>query len=275
MRYQSKIFWGILLLCAPLLAVEERIESYLDFLKDHASIVGDLGNYKEGEIEIVIDAKKIQEIEEMQKKRALKAGLSLDEAIEGSRVGLISSDQYWVWVRDAVIFPTGAEGTYNRIIKRNFVEKGKPGVAILPVLPDGKIALVLTFRHATRSWQLEIPRGNNSTDEAIVETAIRELKEETGLTAGQVHFLGEVPPASGCLNTLVTVYLGRAEKKGISSPDFSEAILRTETYTLKEIKAALSAGYMEIDVKGKKERVMIYDPFLTFALFQAEQKNLL
>jgi 8-oxo-dGTP pyrophosphatase MutT (NUDIX family) len=51
---------------------------------------------------------------------------------------------------------------------------------VLPVLPSGQIILVLNFRHPTRSWKLELPRGGMQSGETQEEAALRELKEETG-----------------------------------------------------------------------------------------------
>jgi len=55
-------------------------------------------------------------------------------------VGVVAQDQYLVWVRDAVVFPSGAKGTYDRFFWQNSL--GSPqGVAVLPVQADGCVVL--------------------------------------------------------------------------------------------------------------------------------------
>lgn len=268
-------FANILFAMVGLQGQTVQITKYLEFLKGHPFITTEIGNYKEGEIEIVIDEKKIHEIEEMQKMRCKKKGMSDEEAFESSRVGVIAEDDYWVWIRDAVIFPTGAEGTFNRLVKKSAVKHGTPGIAVLPVLPDGRIVLNLNYRHAARSWQLEIPRGQRCCNESVEETVSRELKEETGLILSKIHRLGEVFPDSGCMSCTIPVYLGIIDKKETPHPDFSEAILRIEAFKIEDIREALARGWIEMDIKKKKEKVMISDPFLAYAILQAEYKKLL
>lgn len=265
---------GFLVFALHAQARSTEINKYLDFMKDYPSLTSEMGNYKDGEIEIVVDEKKIREIEEMQRMRFRKKGMTQEEAFESSRVGIVSEDDYWIWIRDAVIFPTGAEGTFNRLVKKSLVKYGTPGIAVLPLLSDGKVALNLNYRHATRSWQLEIPRGQSNQGESTEDTVARELKEETGLILSQVYRLGEIFPDSGCMSCLVPVYLGLVEKKGLANPDFSEAILRIEAFDLEEVRSGISRGWIEMDIKNKKEKVMIADPFLVYAIFQAEYKNL-
>jgi len=273
MRKMTCIF--ALLIFGSLFAKEDRIDEYFNFIQLHKGQTQTFGDYKRGEIEIVRDRKKIREIEQMQKRRFKKMGLSEAEAIKASEVGIISKDTYWIWIRDAVIFPTGAEGTYNRLIWVSSLENGTPGVAILPVLSDGRVALILNFRHAIRQWVLELPRGLRQEKETIEETVNRELREETGLYVANQHFLGKITPDSGIMSSEVPVYMGTIRKKGVSNQDYSEAILRYELFTVNELKEALSKGWIEMDIKGEKEKVGITDSFITFALLQAEYKKLL
>ncbi|GAB2592951.1 hypothetical protein GCM10027168_27360 [Streptomyces capparidis] len=69
-------------------------------------------------------------------------------------LGVVYSDAWIRVVRDPVRFPDGRVGAYVRLL--NATEA--PGVAVLPVLGD-RVVLLENYRHATRSWRLEIPRG--------------------------------------------------------------------------------------------------------------------
>jgi ADP-ribose pyrophosphatase len=270
-----KKFFSICAMAIILQGKEGVMEEYLKFMKENPQVFGEIGEYKLGKIEIVTDLKKIGQIEELQKMRFIKKGMSALEAETASRVGVIYKDTYWIWVRDAVIFPTGAGGTYDRLIQQSAFPDGIPGIAVMPVFPDGKIGLVVNYRHATRCWQLEIPRGHKLEGEPIEVVVARELKEETGFVVKSIQYLGDITPDSGCLASIIPVYIGYVGSQGIASPDYSEAILRIELFTLGQIKEAFLNGSVEIEIKGKKEKVKVCDPFLSYAIFQAECKKIL
>ncbi len=224
-----------------------------------------LGDHTKGEIEIVTDPVVVESIAMSQKNRWVLKGYSEEQAAEMSRMGVVAEDSYWIWKRDPVIFPSGARGSYNRLYWRNS-EEGKPiGVAVLPVLPDGSFALNVNFRHATRSWELELPRGMIQKGEGCEDAARRELEEETGLRVRQLLPLGTVAPDSGVLSSLVPVYAGLVGERGESRPEESEAISGIALFTLDEIQAALKKGFIETAEQG---RVYVRDSFLTYALFQ-------
>jgi 8-oxo-dGTP pyrophosphatase MutT (NUDIX family) len=69
--------------------------------------------------------------------------------------------------------------------QREIVEH--PGaVAVVPVLPDGRIVLVRQYRPAVRRQMLELPAGTVEPDEDVAQTAQRELAEETGYRSNSV-----------------------------------------------------------------------------------------
>lgn len=272
-RY-SLIFCGIV--CSILLhsSPKERHQRYLDFVSKHFLTKESGGSYRQGEIEIVRGEKEIREIEEMRKAQLLQKGYSKERAQEASRIGIVSEDEYWYWVRDGVIFPTGAKGTYNRIIWKGEMYDQAPRVAMIPIMEDGKIVLNLNYRHGLRKWVLEVPRGFKCEGECDQETMRRQLRDETGYELGNTQYLGSVSPDSGSLSMRVPIYLVHVGKKCISNQDYSEAILRVESLTLDEIKKALVDEEVTLEIKGKKEKVGICDAFLAYGLLQAETKGL-
>lgn len=56
------------------------------------------------------------QIQKVQEGRLLKKGFSEADAAEFSRIGVIREDQYLIWLQDAVYFPKGIPGTYDRVI---------------------------------------------------------------------------------------------------------------------------------------------------------------
>jgi|APPan5920702752_1055751.scaffolds.fasta_scaffold00267_3 ADP-ribose pyrophosphatase YjhB (NUDIX family) len=88
-------------------------------------------------------------------------------------------------------------------VRHNFVT----GVAVLPVC-DGKIGLLRIYRHAIEGDSWEIPRGFVEKDESPIDSAMRELAEETGLSceSSLMKPLGFVTPDAGILAARVQVY---------------------------------------------------------------------
>lgn len=120
---------------------------------------------------------------------------------EWATVGVVFQDQYLLLVRDAVRYSDGSLGTYIRMIDPDprFL-----GVVILPVW-QGKVLLIRHFRHATRTWHLEIPRGFGSAEDTE-DSARRELTEEIGASGVEFTSLGEMYPDSGAGNDRVALF---------------------------------------------------------------------
>lgn len=75
-----------------------------------------------------------------------------------------------------------------------------PGaVVILPILSDGRIVMVRQFRPAANAELLELPAGTREPDEAPIDTARRELEEETGYRAGRIEPFAEFFTSPGIL----------------------------------------------------------------------------
>jgi ADP-ribose pyrophosphatase len=75
-----------------------------------------------------------------------------------------------------------------------------PGAAVvLPILEDGRILLNRQFRPTVEKALLELPAGTIDPGEKPVETAARELEEETGYRAARLEPLIEFYPSPGVL----------------------------------------------------------------------------
>lgn len=137
------------------------------------------------------------------------------EAVEAARrgagaapdapVGVVYEDSYVTVVRDAVRFPDGAHGLYLRVLPR----VADPGVVVLPLLPTGRVVLVEHYRHATRAWHWEVPRGMGEPGATGADSAARELREEIGARATELVPLGDVHPDTGLLGSRVQLFAAR------------------------------------------------------------------
>ncbi len=249
------------LLCVSALFAKEpgmrQFEKYQEMIQCNPSTIGQIGSADGGEIEILRDPEKIA--------AAIKK--------TGREVGLVYEDRYWSWINDPVQFPNGSFGIYSRIIFPGTLS-GFVGSAVVPLLKDGCIALNCNFRHATRSWELEIPRGFSNEGEMAEEAARRELVEETGLTAGNLHFLGKMAPDSGLSSGLVNIFMAEVDRQTRATPEESEAIEGIVLFTVDQLREGLCQGFISMEIKGEEKQVFLRDPFLTYALVQMEIREL-
>lgn len=256
----------ILVLCSFVIAAHAKanenyptgLSPYLQLLQDHPDTLGPLGNWEDGEIEILTDLDKISQAEK-----------NVDR-----NVGIIAHDRYWIWLNDAVQFPNGKYGVYGRMLWTQSLH-GKSGVAVMCMLSDGKIALNCNYRHATRAWEIELPRGGLTPGETIEEAARREVLEETGYVVDDLVLLGELAGDSGMVSDTIPVFLARVVSKHEASPEESEAIEAVIGFSVAEILEGLSKGVVEVTIRGKKQMVKVRDPMLSFALLQAHLHGLL
>ena len=167
-----------------------------------------------GGITIVSDPGEAARIEAQMAERFAAQGLPR----EWARAGIFYEDPYIVVLRDAVIFPDGKPGLYHRVIARH---DEPTGVAVLGRY-DGKIVLVRHFRHPSRAWHLEIPRGAVGADEDPGHVARLEISEEIGGTIRSLTRLGLLHGASALMrHSVVLVY---AELESIGTPALGEGI---------------------------------------------------
>ncbi|MCC6445121.1 MAG: NUDIX hydrolase [Armatimonadetes bacterium] len=101
---------------------------------------------------------------------------------------------------DTVELPDGNRSS------REIVEH-RGAVAIVPILPDGKVVLVRQFRLAAGQSLLEIPAGTLDPGESPEACAARELEEEIGYRLGQLEKVSISFLAPGYSSELLHCYL--------------------------------------------------------------------
>jgi ADP-ribose pyrophosphatase len=100
-----------------------------------------------------------------------------------------------------------------------------PGaVAILPILDDGRICLIENFRLAVGQTLLELPAGTCEAGEAPIETARRELAEETGYRAGQIEPLAQCVMSPGILDERMHLFIATQLTPGPQALEGGEQI---------------------------------------------------
>ena len=80
------------------------------------------------------------------------------------------------------------------------------GVSIVAHPTPNEILLVSQYRYPTGETLVELPAGTLETGEAPIETAHRELEEETGYQAARMNLLGSYYTTPGFTNELMYLY---------------------------------------------------------------------
>jgi ADP-ribose pyrophosphatase len=151
--------------------------------------------------------------------------------------------------RDRVRLPDGSEGT------REYIRH--PGaVAIVPLFDDGTVLLERQFRYPHGREFIEVPAGKIDPGEPQLDTARRELLEETGYVAQEWTRLGVIHTAIAYTDEAIALFLARkltqAERKldqgeflELLIVDFSEALEMIRDGRITDAKSV--AGLLWVD----------------------------
>ncbi|WP_339062569.1 NUDIX hydrolase [Tepidibacillus marianensis] len=141
---------------------------------------------------------------------------------------------------DTVQLPNGKQAT--REIVRH------PGaIGILAVTEENRILLVKQFRKPIDQELFEIPAGKLEPNEDPKESAIRELKEETGYSATNMVQFTKFYTSPGFADELIYLYRAEGIHAGIANPDEDEFVELLE-FTLEECLEMIQNGKI-IDAK--------------------------
>jgi len=89
-------------------------------------------------------------------------------------------DNPWITLEeDQVINPGGGAGIYGKVLFKNYA------VGIIPLDEHQNTWLVGQWRYTLDEYSWEIPMGGGPKTDDLLDSAKRELKEETGLSAGK------------------------------------------------------------------------------------------
>lgn len=128
-------------------------------------------------------------------------------------------DNPWISVReDDVEQPDGRPGIYGVVHFKNLA------IGVLPIDEHENTYLVGQWRYALNQYSWEIPEGGGPYGEEPIDTAKRELLEETGLTAGKWHLLGQGHLSNSATDEVTYYYLATELTQGEAQPDSIEKL---------------------------------------------------
>jgi len=139
---------------------------------------------------------------------------------------------------DTVRFPNGVTGELEMI-------RHSGASAVVPLLeePGGptKVLLIRQYRYAADGFLYEIPAGRLNPGETPENCAHRELKEETGYTAGRMIPLTAVYTTPGFTDELIHLFLARDLISGKAALEADE-ILELRAVPMSEALEMVHSG---------------------------------
>lgn len=166
----------------------------------------------------------------------------LEKAREEAGFRILSSRQVyknpWTAVReDIIIHPSGKQGLYG------VVERGTFAV-IMPLHANGAVTLVQQFRYPVGKRLWEFPMGMWETRKGFraEELALGELREETGLRAGELILAGELYQGAGYSTQKGHVFLARDLVRGEAAREATESDMVVRDFSLPEFENMIRNG---------------------------------
>lgn len=133
----------------------------------------------------------------------------------------------WIAVEDhRVVHPDGSDGEYGVVRFKN------RAIGVLPVSDEGDIWLVGQHRYPHEKYSWELPEGGGPLHENPLQSAKRELEEETGLIAREWRQLTACDLSNSVTDEAAVCFLAWDLASGRAAPEPSEAL------TIKQVKFA-------------------------------------
>jgi len=149
----------------------------------------------------------------------------------------ITKNRIFSVTEDHALDPDGFE------IKRAIVHH-RGSAVMMPVDEKKRILLVRQYRLPARQYLWELPAGTIDEGEKPLQTAKRELIEETGYRAKKWQKLAVFYPSPGFLAEKMTIFLATGLTPGEATPMEDERI-QTRWFKSKEIDELILSGKIQ------------------------------
>lgn len=128
-------------------------------------------------------------------------------------------DNPWIEVTHrAVINPSGGGGIYGMVHFKNLA------IGIVPLDAEGYTWLVGQYRYPLQRYSWEIPEGGSPVGQSALESARRELAEETGLQALVWTPILEMHLSNSVTDEFAAVFVAQELTQGASRPEPTEQL---------------------------------------------------
>ena len=149
----------------------------------------------------------------------------------------VKYDNRWINLTEyQVINPAGGKGIYGKVHFKNFA------IGIIALDQHQNTWLVGQHRYTLNEWSWEIPEGGGPANEDVLESAKRELKEETGLVAETWTLLLKTHLSNSVSDEVGFIFLAEDLKEGKNELEETEADMQVWKLPFREAFAMVMEG---------------------------------
>ena len=152
-------------------------------------------------------------------------------------------DNPWIRVTEFdATAPTGNPALYGLVSFKNLA------IAVLPVHNDGTVMLVGQHRFPLADYSWEIPEGGGPLDRDPLESAKRELAEETGLEAAEWREVMRAQLSNSVTDEQAIGYLalGLSAARNVHAADDTEALAVVRVPFREALDAAMAGHLLDV-----------------------------
>lgn len=145
--------------------------------------------------------------------------------------------------KDSIELPDGTQ------IDDYYVREGQGFSVIFALTPEKHVVLVRQFKYGIGRTMLELPAGFVDAGEDPLQTAIRELQEETGYVAQSLEYVRSFAAEPSNSQTEMHLFIAReARLEAEQNLDITE-VIDVELCSLEELRTKVACG--EIDAMAQ------------------------
>lgn len=155
-------------------------------------------------------------------------------------------DNAWITVAEhQVINPSGKAGIYGKVHFKN------KAIGIVPIDEEGNTWLVGQYRYTLDEYSWEIPMGGGPENEDILESAKRELKEETGLIANEWQNILRIHTSNSVTDEEGFIFLAKGLVQGETEFEETEQLEIRKLPLVEALKMVMNGGITDsISIAG-------------------------
>lgn len=143
----------------------------------------------------------------------------------------------WIRVENhEIVNPVGKDGIYGKVHFKN------RAMAIIPIDEEGFTWLIGQYRYPLDEYSWEIPMGGGPNEQNLLESAKRELQEETGLSAEKWTEILKIHTSNSVTDEVGYVYLAEGLTQGATAFEETEVL---------QIKKIHFSEVLEMVMKGE------------------------
>jgi len=125
----------------------------------------------------------------------------------------------WLSIRhEEVVTPAGTPGIYGVVSFKN------KAVGVIPIDTDGYTYLVGQYRYPLNEYSWEIPEGGSPVGTDPLESARRELREETGLVAQRWTKIARIHTSNSATDEEGFLFIAEELEQGDHEPEDTEQL---------------------------------------------------